>query len=110
MWVGVLQAIMHTKGLDERALASWRNRAGKHCKRVRYGLVERRIILDLPLTQYLDGSIGVLPFGAAIPPPILISPIPIVFPVCLIVLAIRRDQVIEGETIVAGPASSQPQW
>src|SRR5437667_1856452 len=35
-----LQAIVHAFGLDERTVASWRDRAGAHCERVHQALVE----------------------------------------------------------------------
>jgi IS1 family transposase len=35
-----LQAIVHTFGLDERTVASWRDRAGAHCQRVHQDIVE----------------------------------------------------------------------
>ncbi len=36
-----LQAIVHAYGLDERTVASWRNRAGSHGQRVHQALIER---------------------------------------------------------------------
>src|ERR1051326_8535145 len=36
-----VQAIVHAFGLDERTLATWRDRAGKHCEQVHHGLVEQ---------------------------------------------------------------------
>jgi IS1 family transposase len=35
-----LQAIVHAFGLDERTVASWRDRAGAHCQRVHQDVVE----------------------------------------------------------------------
>ena len=35
-----LQAIVHAYGLDERTVASWRDRAGTHCQRVHQTLIE----------------------------------------------------------------------
>jgi IS1 family transposase len=35
-----VQAIVHAFGLDERTVASWRDRAGAHCERVHQALVE----------------------------------------------------------------------
>src|SRR5260370_23480300 len=35
-----LQAIVHSFGLDERTVASWRDRAGTHCEHVHHALVE----------------------------------------------------------------------
>jgi hypothetical protein len=35
-----LQAIVHAYGLDERTVASWRDRAGAHCQRVHQEVVE----------------------------------------------------------------------
>ncbi|WP_236601266.1 hypothetical protein [Ktedonobacter sp. SOSP1-52] len=35
-----LQAIVHAFGLDERTVASWRDRAGMHCQRVHQDVVE----------------------------------------------------------------------
>lgn len=35
-----LQAIVHAFGLDERTVASWRDRAGSHCQQVHQALVE----------------------------------------------------------------------
>src|ERR1700730_15747264 len=34
-----IQAIVHAFELDERTVASWRDRAGKHCQQVHQGLV-----------------------------------------------------------------------
>ena len=34
-----IQAIVHAFGLDERTVASWRDRAGKHCQQVHQALV-----------------------------------------------------------------------
>src|SRR5229473_276742 len=36
-----IQAIVHAFGLDERTVASWRDRAGKHCEQVHQALVEQ---------------------------------------------------------------------
>ena len=36
-----LQAIVHAYGLDERTVASWRDRAGTHCQRVHQALIEQ---------------------------------------------------------------------
>jgi hypothetical protein len=36
-----LQAIVHAYGLDERTVASWRDRAGTHCQRVHQELIEQ---------------------------------------------------------------------
>ena len=36
-----IQAIVHAYGLDERTVASWRDRAGQHCKQVHHALVEQ---------------------------------------------------------------------
>ena len=35
-----VQAIVHAFGLDERTVASWRDRAGVHCEQVHQALVE----------------------------------------------------------------------
>lgn len=35
-----VQAIVHAFGLDERTVASWRDRAGAHCQRIHQGIVE----------------------------------------------------------------------
>jgi len=34
-----IQAIVHAFGLDERTVASWRDRAGRHCQQVHQALV-----------------------------------------------------------------------
>lgn len=36
-----IQAIVHAYELDERTVASWRDRAGMHCQRVHHALVEQ---------------------------------------------------------------------
>ena len=36
-----LQAIVHAFGLDERTVAAWQKRAGKHCQRVHTAVVEQ---------------------------------------------------------------------
>ena len=36
-----LQAVVHAYGLDERTVASWRDRAGTHCQRVHQALIEQ---------------------------------------------------------------------
>jgi hypothetical protein len=36
-----VQAIVHAFGLDERTVASWRDRAGKHCEQVHQARVEQ---------------------------------------------------------------------
>jgi transposase-like protein/IS1 family transposase len=36
-----VQAIVHAFGLDERTVASWRDRAGRHCQQVHQALVEQ---------------------------------------------------------------------
>ena len=45
-----LQAIVHAFGLDERTVASWRDRAGKHCQKVHQDVVEAAT-LDLMHVQ-----------------------------------------------------------
>jgi len=35
-----VQAIVHAFGLDERTIASWRDRAGAHCEQVHQALIE----------------------------------------------------------------------
>src|SRR6266705_1426578 len=36
-----VQAIVHAYGLDERTVASWRDRAGKHCEQIHHALIEQ---------------------------------------------------------------------
>jgi IS1 family transposase len=36
-----IQAIVHAYGLDERTIASWRDRAGAHCHQVHHALIEQ---------------------------------------------------------------------
>lgn len=36
-----VQAIVHAFGLDERTVASWRDRAGQHCEQVHHHLIEQ---------------------------------------------------------------------
>jgi hypothetical protein len=36
-----IQAVVHALGLDERTVASWRDRAGKHCKQVHEAVVQQ---------------------------------------------------------------------
>ncbi len=36
-----LQAIVHAYNLDERTVARWRDRAGKHCQQVHHALIEQ---------------------------------------------------------------------
>jgi transposase-like protein len=36
-----IQAIVHAFGLDERTVASWRDRAGKHCQQIHQQIVEQ---------------------------------------------------------------------
>src|SRR5438132_6033014 len=36
-----IQAIVHAYGLDERTVASWRDRAGMHCEHLHHALVEQ---------------------------------------------------------------------
>ncbi len=36
-----LQAIVHAYEVDERTVASWRDRAGKQCQQVHYALIEQ---------------------------------------------------------------------
>jgi IS1 family transposase len=45
-----IQAIVHAFGLDERTVATWRDRAGKHCKQVHEAMVQQRQ-LDLVHVQ-----------------------------------------------------------
>lgn len=45
-----LQAIVHAFGLDERTVASWRDRAGRHCQQVHHALIEQGT-LDLVHVQ-----------------------------------------------------------
>ena len=45
-----IQAIVHAFGLDERTVASWRDRAGHHCQLVHQALVEQEA-LDLVHVQ-----------------------------------------------------------
>src|SRR3982751_1386385 len=45
-----IQAIVHAFELDERTVADWRYRAGKHCKMVHKDQIERRDI-DLQHVQ-----------------------------------------------------------
>lgn len=45
-----IQAIVHAFGLDERTVASWRDRAGKHCQQVHQALVPQGQ-LDVPHVQ-----------------------------------------------------------
>jgi IS1 family transposase len=45
-----IQAIVHAYGLDERTVAAWRDRAGKHCEQVHHALVEQGT-LDLRQVQ-----------------------------------------------------------
>ncbi|GAC1565866.1 MAG: hypothetical protein NVS2B2_37490 [Ktedonobacteraceae bacterium] len=45
-----IQAIVHAYGLDERTVASWRDRAGTHCQKVHQAVVEQGT-LDLQHVQ-----------------------------------------------------------
>jgi len=36
-----IQAIVHAYGLDERTVADWQKRAGKHCQQLHHALVEQ---------------------------------------------------------------------
>lgn len=36
-----IQAIVHVFGLDERTVASWRDRAGRHCQKLHHAVVEQ---------------------------------------------------------------------
>jgi len=45
-----VQAIVHAFGLDERTVASWRDRAGRHCEKIHQALVEQGT-LDLVHVQ-----------------------------------------------------------
>jgi len=45
-----IQAIVHAYGLDERTIASWRDRAGQHCQQVHQALIEQGS-LDLGQVQ-----------------------------------------------------------
>jgi transposase-like protein len=45
-----LQAIVHAFGLDERTVASWRDRAGRHCQQLHQAVVEQAT-LDLVHVQ-----------------------------------------------------------
>lgn len=45
-----LQAIVHAFGLDERTVASWRDRAGQHCQKLHQAVVEQAS-LDLQHVQ-----------------------------------------------------------
>ncbi len=36
-----MQAIVHAYGLDERTVADWQKRAGKHCQQVHQAIVEQ---------------------------------------------------------------------
>ncbi len=36
-----IQAIVHAFGLDERTVASWRDRAGRHCQKLHHAVVEQ---------------------------------------------------------------------
>ena len=45
-----LQAIVQAFGLDERTVASWRDRAGRHCQRLHLAVVEQAS-LDLVHVQ-----------------------------------------------------------
>jgi len=45
-----IQAIVHAFGLDERTVAEWRNRAGKHCELVHKDQIEQGSI-DLQHVQ-----------------------------------------------------------
>ena len=45
-----IQAIVHAFGLDERTVASWRERAGKHCQQVHQAVVQQEQ-LDLQHVQ-----------------------------------------------------------
>jgi hypothetical protein len=36
-----LQAIVHAFGLDERTVAEWRDRAGRHCEKVHQAIIEQ---------------------------------------------------------------------
>src|SRR5207248_8127570 len=45
-----IQAIVHAYGLDERTVAEWQKRAGKHCQQVHQALVEQGRV-DVPHVQ-----------------------------------------------------------
>jgi len=49
-----VQAIVQAFGLDERTVASWRDRAGAHCEQIHHALVETEK-LDLVHIQQIPG-------------------------------------------------------
>ena len=63
-----IQAIVHAYELDERTVASWRDRAGKHCEQVHHALIEQGT-LDLVHVQAdeirVKGKKGIMWLGLA---------------------------------------------
>jgi len=44
-----IQAIVHAYGLDERTVADWQKRAGKHCQQVHHAIIEQGKISVHPI-------------------------------------------------------------
>ena len=52
-----VQAIVHAFGLDERTVADWQKRAGRHCQRVHEGIVQQGKVKS-QLSSGLAGKMG----------------------------------------------------
>src|SRR4029434_4830671 len=61
---------------------------------------DRQQVLHLPIAQSLYCGIIRGAFHTAVPAPIVVGAVTVVFPVRLVVLVVVGDQIVEGETIV----------
>ena len=58
-------------------------------------------VLHLPVPEFLYAGIVGRTFDTAVPTSVVVRPVAVVFAICFVVLAIIRDEVVEGEAVMA---------
>src|SRR4030095_12806153 len=58
-------------------------------------------VFYLPVPEFLHSWIISQALNTAVPTSIVVRPVAVVFAICFIVLAVVRDEVVEGETVMA---------
>src|SRR4030095_6888052 len=58
-------------------------------------------VFYLPVSEFFHTGIIGWTFNTAVPTSIVTRPVAVVFAICFIVLAVVRDEVVEGETVMA---------
>ncbi len=59
-------------------------------------------VLDLAIPQLLDGRVVGRPLDPAVPALVVVPAVAVLFAVGVVVLGVKRDEIVEGEAVMTG--------